>query len=78
MITPDQVLKLESVGVAGKEANTPGAEGGKGGAAASGSNLSMNQTLEGHEGSVVSGTRWRRWGEIMESIDSSIIKPGGL
>eukprot|EP00904_Undaria_pinnatifida_P002695 jgi/Undpi1/12426/HiC_scaffold_5.g02098.m1 len=48
-----KVLKLESVGVAGKEANTPGAEGGKGGAAASGSNLSMNQTLEGHEGSVV-------------------------
>lgn len=50
-----QVLKLESVGGAGKETNASGAEGGKGGAAPGGSNLSMNQTLEGHEGSVVRG-----------------------
>ncbi|CAM9229531.1 unnamed protein product [Laminaria digitata] len=48
-----KVLKLESVGGAGKEANPSGPEGGKGGAAPGGSNLSMNQTLEGHEGSVV-------------------------
>ncbi|CAM9614606.1 unnamed protein product, partial [Ectocarpus sp. 12 AP-2014] len=55
-----KVLKLDSVGgggaggAPGKEAN---ADRGRGGGAAAGgggsSNLSMNQTLEGHEGSVV-------------------------
>lgn len=48
-----QVLKLESaggVGGTGKDGNGAAAEGGRGGAS---SNLSMNQTLEGHEGSVV-------------------------
>lgn len=59
-----KVLKLESAGgggtagAPGKDANTSGgADGGRGtgGAAGGGggSNLSMNQTLEGHEGSVV-------------------------
>lgn len=61
--TPPQVLKLEAVGGGGgagggggKESSAPGADGGRAGASTGGggSNLSMNQTLEGHEGSVVS------------------------
>lgn len=56
----EQVLKLKSVregGAAGKDGNTEGGRGGGSAVAAAGggsaSNLSMNQTLEGHEGSVV-------------------------
>lgn len=54
-----QVLKLKSVGEGGTAGKDGNAEAGRGGGAVaaagggSGSNLSMNQTLEGHEGSVV-------------------------
>lgn len=55
-----QVLKLTSVGegrAGNKDGNPEGGRGSSGATTAaggSGSNLSMNQTLEGHEGSVVS------------------------
>lgn len=61
-----QVLKLTSVGERRTGGEDGTAEGGRGSSAAaaasggSGSNLSMNQTLEGHEGSVVS-TQIYRW-----------------
>jgi len=64
-----QVLKLESTSGGGKESNAAGGvEGGRGGGGAtggggSGSNLSMNQTLEGHEGSVVSTNYGERIGK---------------
>ncbi len=64
-----QVLKLESASGGGREGNAAGgAESGRGGGGSaagggSGSNLSMNQTLEGHEGSVVCTKYWECFGE---------------
>lgn len=52
--TLSQVLKLESVAGGGSKDSSAAATAADGGRGTGGSNLSMNQTLEGHEGSVVS------------------------